>query len=244
MNERKKEEFAGQKFHSLTAISFKEIRSQNHYWLFKCDCGKDVVKSKHHVKSGKGKSCGCHMKKVYEIRREEFVGTKFNMLTALSHIKDISWLFKCDCGSEKVASKHHVLNSFVKSCGCIKQGNDPHNSKNDPEYKIWIRVTATDNCDEMWHLSYDNFIKDVGKKPSKKHWFKRIDSKKPFSKDNCHWSSDRGSSYKGKLITIGNKTMNLTDWSRHQGMSYKTIWERINGLKWTLEEALELKPRQ
>lgn len=50
----------GKKFNRLKAISFlnKDTRG-NHRWIFRCDCGKEIVTTKHNVKAGKSKSCGC-----------------------------------------------------------------------------------------------------------------------------------------------------------------------------------------
>lgn len=51
----------GIKFNNLTAVKFFERRGRYDYWLFKCDCGNEVVYRKNNVTStkGKSKSCGC-----------------------------------------------------------------------------------------------------------------------------------------------------------------------------------------
>ena len=51
-------------------------------------------------------------------------GEKFNRLTAikLDHIGDHRrsyWLFKCDCGAEKVILGAGVVSGNTKSCGCL-----------------------------------------------------------------------------------------------------------------------------
>lgn len=52
---------SGEKFYRLTAIKFFERRGNFDYWLFKCQCGSEVVYRKNNVTSvrGKTKSCGC-----------------------------------------------------------------------------------------------------------------------------------------------------------------------------------------
>src|SRR3990167_3118154 len=56
----------GQKYSKLTAVRFIKIVSSKygikHYWLFKCDCGKETIKAKNEVKSGHTSSCGCYGK--------------------------------------------------------------------------------------------------------------------------------------------------------------------------------------
>jgi hypothetical protein len=54
----------------------------------------------------------------------DITGKKFNKLTAIefSHKKNTRhfWLFKCDCGNEKIASKIEVIKGGTKTCGCWK----------------------------------------------------------------------------------------------------------------------------
>ena len=57
-NDGKYKDITGKKFGKLTAIKFIERKDEKTYWLFKCDCGKKVIKSTNNI--GRGvKSCGC-----------------------------------------------------------------------------------------------------------------------------------------------------------------------------------------
>lgn len=54
----------------------------------------------------------------------DITGQKFNSLTAIKPVgKDksgnILWLFKCDCGKEKIARMCGVTTGNTKSCGCF-----------------------------------------------------------------------------------------------------------------------------
>lgn len=54
-------------------------------------------------------------------------GDKFNKLTALNYSYNTKnhgsyWLFKCDCGNEKIMRVSNVTSKFVKSCGCFTNG--------------------------------------------------------------------------------------------------------------------------
>ena len=50
-------------------------------------------------------------------------GKKYNSLTAVEFVERRNgkpyWLFKCDCGKEKVIVAGNVTNGHVKSCGCL-----------------------------------------------------------------------------------------------------------------------------
>lgn len=74
-------------------------------------------------------------------KEEDYVGKKYNMLTVIKRldkklypcgIKRDQWLFKCDCGKERINELRMVITGDIKSCGCLLfQGRvdskyDPH----------------------------------------------------------------------------------------------------------------------
>src|SRR3990167_10937238 len=53
-------------------------------------------------------------------------GQRFFRLTAIKPIpknrrRNVHWLFRCDCGKEKVVEKYTVLKNETKSCGCWRK---------------------------------------------------------------------------------------------------------------------------
>lgn len=42
---------------------------------------------------------------------------------------------------------------------------------------------------KRWRESFENFIKDMGVKPSKHHSIDRINNRKVYSKKNCRWAT-------------------------------------------------------
>ena len=54
---------------------------------------------------------------------KDLTGQKFNHLTAIKYVgldntKHSLWLFKCECGNEKILRGTNVTNGHIKSCGC------------------------------------------------------------------------------------------------------------------------------
>ena len=51
-------------------------------------------------------------------------GKRFNKLTAIKFAYRVGnnyyWLFRCDCGNEKIILKNNVIRGITKSCGCLK----------------------------------------------------------------------------------------------------------------------------
>lgn len=108
----------GQVFGKLTALRPAETRSGN--WWFLCECGTETELDKYNVACGQTTSCGCKR------RLPDIAGQCFNRLTAMkADDQDSSkWLFKCECGTEKLISRSAVVNGHIKSCGCQWRGVD------------------------------------------------------------------------------------------------------------------------
>lgn len=59
-----RQEFFGEKFNMLTAVSFVCIdKYRRSVWRFKCDCGNTIERHSSAVKTGRTKSCGCLKRK-------------------------------------------------------------------------------------------------------------------------------------------------------------------------------------
>lgn len=92
---------------------------------------------------------------------------------------------------------------------------------------------------------YDNFLKDMGERPSSDYSLDRIDNSKGYSKDNCRWAtrSEQASNKRSnRFIEYKGKDKTLSEWARQYGISVGTLFARLNVQKWSMEKALNTEP--
>lgn len=57
--------------------------------------------------------------------RKDIAGKTFGKLTAIRPFEKrgarLFWLFKCECGAEKLTTASHVIAGITRSCGCLKR---------------------------------------------------------------------------------------------------------------------------
>ena len=264
MRKSRKIDISGLKFNKLTALEFSHYDKRFYtYWKFKCDCGKEAIRQKCRVTNGKTASCGCARIKRY------ITQIKFNRLTAIMPVEGVrryeyKWLFRCDCGREKIILKSSVLAGRIVSCGCYgkerrmaSKGATKHNRTGDKVYYTWVGIKerCTNPNVEMfknyggrgikvcdrWINSFENFLSDMGEPPSAKHSIERIDNNGNYEQSNCKWATNKEQSRNKsntKYATYRGVTKALLDWCEELNLSYNLMRDRL--LKgWTEERAFE-----
>lgn len=199
----------------------------------------------------------------------DVTGNKYSRLTAIrfSHKqkpRNHYWVFKCDCGNEKIIKKTHVTNGKTLSCGCYSQErkdkmkigaitrNPLHNTweamkarcsnKNNHAYKDYggrgIKVCA------RWKDSFKNFLEDMGERPDGGS-LDRIDNDGNYETSNCRWATKKQQGRNrrtNKNITINSVTKCVTEWAEQLKISPFLIFLRLRR-GWTNGEALGFKNR-
>lgn len=95
-------------------------------------------------------------------------------------------------------------------------------------------------CDR-WSKSYEDFLSDMGARPSRSHSIERIDNDGPYSPDNCRWATtlEQGANKRNNhLITYHDRTQTMAQWARERGIPYQKLAQRLNALHWTIDRAL------
>lgn len=134
-----------------------------------CSCGNEFVSYSDHILSGHTTSCGCvHKKKIKEIHND-ITGKKFGRLTVIKMIEDstkkrTSWLCKCECGNECVASTTSLTTGKRKSCGCLISYAEDKFTELLLEHNItFIKQFKIDGCKDKSYLPFDFAIIDKDK---------------------------------------------------------------------------------
>lgn len=146
------------------------------------------------------------------------VGDRFTKLVAAQFIcRDFAgaqyWLCNCDCGGQTVARGHSLQRGDYKSCGCLKAElvrglgarNRTHGVTGTSIYLAWKsmitrcyyqKYSGYKNyggrgitvCDR-WRTSFENFLADVGQKPTAQHSLDRINNDGHYEPSNVRWAT-------------------------------------------------------
>ena len=97
---------------------------------------------------------------------------------------------------------------------------------NNPNYKKWHRYGGR-GIKVCWRWRYfENFIADMGYRPSSKHTIERKDNNGDYNPSNCVWATQKDQQRnhsRNHWLTIGRETLILSDWVKRLGIASKTI---------------------
>lgn len=101
---------------------------------------------------------------------------------------------------------------------CLRPGSDQY-----PNYGgRGIRI-----C-ERWD-SYSNFLADMGERPPGTS-LDRIDVNGHYEPGNCRWATQVQQNNNKRttlMLTVGNRTLSISDWARISGQTRNQLWKRI-----------------
>lgn len=174
----------------------------------------------------------------------------------------------CECGNVGIVRNAKLLSGKSKSCGCLRDENlTTHGAtrrcirKDSHEYWIWNTIVqrCTNPKVKNWHdyggrgitvcdrwLAYENFIYDMGKRPTTGHSIERKDNSAGYSPENCHWATrpeQARNKRNNRIIELFGRKQHLAGWAREYGIGHTLIISRIKR-GWTVLDAVTTKPKQ
>lgn len=196
------------------------------------------------------------------------INEKFGRLTVLAESAPLggsrAWLCLCECGSEKVVRQAKLRSGHTKSCGCLRvekgielgKANIKHGQTNTPEHNAWhhMRQRCLDKnhpgykdyggrgitiC-ERW-ADFNNFLADMGPRPTDRHSLDRIDVNGHYEPSNCRWADDKTQQRNRRnhrLVTYKGETLCIGEWAERCGLTIPQLWARLFIHKWTIERAM------
>lgn len=145
------------------------------------------------------------------------VGHRFERLVVEAEDRSGSrllWRCRCDCGTVKLAAFHDLNSGRVRSCGCLQRELSTQRlrliKRKAPRQwvpEIWVWQRMKDRCSndnapqyqdyggrgvrvcERWVQSFDNFLADVGRRPSPRHTLDRINVHGHYEPGNVRWAT-------------------------------------------------------
>lgn len=169
--------------------------------------------------------------------------------------------WQCECGRDGVSDGSAILKRANPSCWrCSMVGHPTHGharkGRVTKEWMAWAGVLrrCTNPNDKFYHRyggrgiavcdrwknSFENFLADMGPRPSPKHSLDRIDNDLGYEPKNCRWatpSEQARNKATTRRLTVNGITKTIVEWAEIKGIKPKTLKARI-GHGWDAEVAL------
>lgn len=237
----------------------------------RCSCGNVKYLRCHHLTGGKVVSCGCLKDEKARDRSIHKVapGDVFGWLTVVSEVPITKGarlprrvICRCKCGVEKDFLVFLLFHGTSKSCGCRRESVSrekatTHGMTKTPTHRAWAEMlkrvrgqTSPERykdrgitCCESW-FKFENFLADMGEKPSTRCSLDRIDNSGNYEPSNCRWATDieqANNKRNNRILSYRGNTYTMAELCRLSGQPYARLQMRITS-GWSVEDAAE-KPK-
>lgn len=185
------------------------------------------------------------------------LGTSFGDLTLLKLLPARKALCVCVCGKQYETWQPSLLSGDAKSCGCMRKSYIQEASKRrnpfplykNPMFRAWsqMRQRCQNPKDSSyakygargikvcsaWDQSFENFLRDMGERPSPKHSIDRVNNDKGYEPNNCRWATKKQQVRNRRTtlyLTLQGVTKSAAEWAEdlttQLGLTYQNIADR------------------
>lgn len=201
-------------------------------------------------------------------RREDLTGKKFGRWRIVAMLEGQKAKAICECGTEREVFTPSLKHSKSLSCGCLARElamgrPNPqvvarlttHGQSKTPIYHVWAAMLArcANAKDLAYHnyggrgisvcerwLKFENFIADMGQRPSDKHSIERINNNGNYEPTNCKWATKKeqcNNMRTNRILVFNGESKTISQWADSLGISREAIYGRLKRGA-TVEQAL------
>ena len=198
-----------------------------------------------------------HIPPKYNERSLDLTSKKFGRLT-VSHFAgrnsrgNYVWLCRCECGADTLVIANCLKSGQTTSCGCWQKKNigvrsRTHGLRRSLAYGIWANMKSRCHnpnhrdyanyggrgisvC-ERWRKSFQDFIADMGQRPSPKHELDRIDNSGNYEPGNVRWVTRKTNCRNTRhnhFVEYRGQRRTIAEWADVTGIDARTIWKRLH----------------
>lgn len=196
-------------------------------------------------------------------KRIDRTGELYGEWTVLkfSHLDErraVCWECKCSCGTVRTIVGSDLAHGSSKSCGCKIV---THGMTGTPEYRAWLSLRQ--RCYNKknknypnyggrgitvcarWRETSQNFLDDMGLRPSKLYSIDRINVNGNYEPENCRWATktvqvNNRRCSGNATYTHNGKTLTITEWSKESNIAYDILYSRLVICEWSIEKTLSI----
>ena len=168
----------------------------------------------------------------------------------------------CDCGTRCTCVLAEMKRGRTRSCGCLEResrtkATRTHGASKTPEYNVWCHMHARcSNPSDAAYKNYgarginvclrwnrfENFILDMGERPTAKHTLERKENDGDYMPENCEWATRyvQSNNRRNNIVhEVDGELLTLSQFSRRFGVSYATLQARRNR-GWKIEDVFTI----